>query len=102
MTPRRWQEASYLPGDPAYLIAPEMVFVGRYIYPDPCHSRVPRGETPTLGDPEKVAKVYGDDFRAAGRAATFRRFRVLNLATGASSPTTYQSIRQAQDWAEEQ
>lgn len=94
----RWLEASYIPG---FLVLPELVSSINYIYPQPCSSRVPRGETPVMGDPETVEKVYGE-WKTLRHLNVMRRFRVLNLTTGEESPMTFQSIHQAQEWAEEQ
>lgn len=99
-----WQQASFLSTpEGGFLIVPDTLWVGRYDYPHPCPSRVPRGETPVMGDPDTVATVYGADWRRDRISGTLCGFRVLNLATGERAcDTLFGCIRDAQIWVEEQ
>jgi hypothetical protein len=103
----RWQEASYHPGQfgsDSYLII--RVPGGRvHCFPDPCFSQARRGETPVMGSPEVAERTYGprgwEGIRPPSPHSALR-VRVLNLTTGQLSAQSFQSVREAQIWAEEQ
>lgn len=95
----RWEQTSYLPRPdhgPGVMIIPDTVWVGRFIYPAPCRGRVPRGQTPPLGDPASVATAYGSEWVRYSRNNTLCGHRVIDMATMRRSTRLYRSIRQAQ------